>query len=247
MESMNQQLTGPVSSNGQLAPIMVNTLADVLKDPILNEEFGGKDRRLSPAQAGLATAVALKMQDRLINQIEKAHNREISLISGLWRLYKTPVINMPSAKDGVQPEAGPPKKSGFSELFSWGNLVGGAAIILVAISFYYTKLTANYERHWRDAESQVEKLQGELTSAQRANEALEGEFGDAKERAEVAEGTLRNLSNASIDQQLQLISVIKDLGHRRGKLAKQVAASSSERTFQRLYETAVDDLGNLRE
>jgi hypothetical protein len=89
---MSDELTTTSSQVSDLVVPVRNTLVDVLRDPILNEDFGGKDGKLTRAQSGLAAAVVAKMQDRLMQQMERAHQRELNLIAGFWKLYRTPVF-----------------------------------------------------------------------------------------------------------------------------------------------------------
>ena len=160
MKMEDDIVTTTRGETSSLVPVVQGTLDDILQDETLNEQFGGKDGKLSPSQAGLAAAVTVMMQDRLLAQAQHAHQRELTLISGFWKLYKTPVLRLGSAID--QPVAAPsssrPHRSRLAGLFSWGNLIGGAAIVLVATSFYYTKLTANYEQQWKNAETNASSL-----------------------------------------------------------------------------------------
>jgi len=243
---MSAELSLTVEQSSQLVVPIRNTLVDVLRDPIINEDFGSRDGKLTRAQAGLAAAVVVKMQERLMQQMERAHQRELNLIAGFWRLYRTPVFRRAWQQPEANNDREPPEPSRFAGFFTWGNLVGGAAIIICALAFYYTKLTASYEEHWKNAESDASALRVQLESEQKANEAFQFELGKAQSRAEVAEKTLTSLTSNTAEQQQQLIRTINDLSQQRGELAKQVAASSGERRFQSLYETAQRELKTLR-
>ena len=244
---MSDELSITSDQTAALVVPIRNTLVDVLRDPIINEDFGGKDGRLTRAQSGLAAAVVVKMQERLMQQMERAHQRELNLIAGFWKLYRTPVFRRTwQHAEPKKADEPPPKPSRFAELFTWGNLVGGAAIVICALAFYYTKLTASYEEHWKSAESDSSALRVQLESEQKANEALQFELGKTQSRADVAEKTLTSLTSNAAEQQQQLLTTINDLSLQRGELAKQVAASSGEKKFQSLYDGAQRELTKLR-
>ena len=138
---MNEIVKLP-NDDTSLSPSIRDTLAEVLGDRTLNERFGGSDQRLSVAQCGLAAAVAAKLQDRLIEQIQQSHRREIGIIAGFWRLYSTPILQVaptPTQATGESGQNSTPSR--LSGLFSWGNILGGYALILIALAFYYTELT----------------------------------------------------------------------------------------------------------
>ena len=52
-------VTTPREVNRSLVPVVQGTLDDILQDETLNAQFGGKDGKLSPSQAGLAAAVTV--------------------------------------------------------------------------------------------------------------------------------------------------------------------------------------------
>jgi hypothetical protein len=245
---MATQLTATAVGADLIAPLQ-STLADVLKDPVINEEFGGRDRKLSQAQAGLAAAVTVKMQDRLRQQIEQSHQRELNLIAGFWKLYRTPVFQSRTTASQTSDSAKADKgeKSSFGDLFSWGNLIGGAAVVIVAAAFYYTKMTANYESLWKAAEDQTKSLGLKLESEQKANEALQVELAKAQTRADASQEALKAATGSAADVQQKLIQTISELGQQKGDLAKQVAASTGEKKFQSLYDAAQREIRDLRE
>lgn len=245
---MSNLIQKKVSQVDQLVLPIRDTLRGVLKDPTINEAFGGKNQSLNSAQCGLASAVVAKMQDRLLEEKEKAHARELGLVAGFWKLYQTRVIATTTAQSIPKGLSEPlPAKSYLGGLFTWGNLIGGAAIILVAMSFYYTKVTANYEQNWRGAEEQIVKLNGELASNMKLNEELEGQLAKERARADASETALKDATGNAQELQKTLLEAIQALGQQRAELARQTAGSSTERKFQSLYEGCADETNKLRD
>jgi hypothetical protein len=236
-----------------LVPALRNTLDDVLRDKTINKMFGGKDEKLSQAQAGLATAVTVKMQDRLVEQMARSHDRELRLIAGFWKLYTMPVLRYrPVEVGGSKGYQRADSKKGSvlrvsAGLFSWGNLIGGAAIVIVAMAFYYTKLTASYKEQWKNADSQIGILDSKLKAEIQADEALQVQLAKAEARADSLQTTLATLTSSNTEQQKLLSQTIEGLSEKRGELAKQIAASASEKTFQILYERDEKELRKLRQ
>ena len=159
-------ITIPANVRAQLSEPIRDTLSEVLNHPTLNRHFGGSDERLSAAQSGLAAAVTVKLQERLIEQMRQSHQRELGLIAGFWKLYKTPLFQTPSHSQTapVIQEGKTIQRSRLPELFSWGNILGGAALIIIALAFYYTKLTSSYEEHWKNAEADLKILREKLSA-----------------------------------------------------------------------------------
>jgi hypothetical protein len=241
----------PPNMGGQLQPPIRDTLLEVLGDPTINKVFGGSDEKLSTAQAGLAAAVTVKMQERLIEQIRESHQRELRFIAGFWKLYHTPLLHLapvssPAASQGNTPE-GPVAIGRFAGLFSWGNLLGGAAIVIVAISFYVTNLTKNYKDKWQDTLTEKNTLQGKYDAEVLANEGLEIELGKQQSRADSFEKSLNAVTGSSADLQQKMAQAISDLSAERGEVAKQVAASASEKKFQNLYESESKQLDKCQD
>lgn len=235
----------PPNMGGQLQPPIRDTLLDVLGDPTINKVFGGSDEKLSTAQAGLAAAVTVKMQERLIGLLRESHQRELGLIAGFWKLYRTPLFQPVQSPPSSTSEAAgtPPPKKPLAELFSWGNVFGGAAILLVALGFYYTKLTSDYQERWKNADAELTTLRPKYAEEEKANEVLQIELAKATTRADSAETTLKALTANSATQQQQLLDAITDLSNERGEVAKQVAANAGEKKFQALYEREAKELG----
>src|SRR5579883_2675331 len=145
----------PPESFGHMAPAVKEGLEEVLNDPTINKFFGGADEKLSVAQAGLAAAVAVKMQERLIDNIKESHQRELWLVAGFWKLYKTQMFQRSSSHSDGQRL---PEKTvgGFvrrlGRCFNLGNVFGGGNVVNVGVAVYFTKVTASYKEHWKDAE-----------------------------------------------------------------------------------------------
>jgi hypothetical protein len=246
---MSKLIVSP-NSDFQMETAVQETLKEVLNDPTINKHFGGSDEKLSSAQAGLAAAVTVKMQQRLIENIQQSHQRELSLISGFWRLYKTQMFQRPT--DHTDPisetkNAKAHRGSQLAELFTWGNVLGGAAVVIVALAFYFTKVTESYKDHWANAEKDAAVLREQYSAELKVNEAQETELGKARERADVAEATIKSIATLSADQQQQFTRIVNELSEQRGALAKEVASSTSEKRFQKLYENAATELTKLSE
>lgn len=224
------------------------TLEHVLDDRTLNEKFGGKDGKLSTAQVGLAVSVVVKMQDRLIEHIKESHNREMSLVAGFSRLYRTPVFQIaaPPAEDGAK-KSGAERPLSWKSLFTWGNVLGGAAIIMVALSFYYTKLTANYKVQAQEAEAKIEELRKEVKAEYEENRTLSADVAREKSRADATEQVLKGATGQASEQQKELLQAIKDLSQQKADLAKQVSSSAAEKKFEALYERSEAENKRLRD
>src|SRR5579883_1003667 len=239
----------PPESFGHMAPAVKEGLEEVLNDPTINKFFGGADEKLSVAQAGLAAAVAVKMQERLIDNIKESHQRELWLVAGFWKLYKTQMFQRSSShSDGQRlPEKTAAGSSGrFAELFTWGNVLGGAAVVIVALAFYFTKVTASYKEHWKDAEKDAAVYRQRYDSEVTASEALQVQLGKAEGRADAAEAAVK-ASAMSADQQAQISKLINQLTERSGELEKEIATSTSEKKFQKMFERASSELKAPRE
>jgi len=215
-----------------------NTLRDVLKDQTINTTFGGKDGKLSTAQAGLAASVVVKMQDKLIEHMQDSHQRELRLIAGFWKLYKTPIFQNAhsglSEKTSNSAQNAPALKS----VFTWGNVLGGGAVLMVAAGLLVTNLTKNYK-------DKAEAYEKDLKALAEENRKLEGDHQKEKTRAESAERALAAVQGVSAEVQQKLSTVIESLSNEKGEAARATAAGA-EKTYQKLYESEKREMQDLQ-
>ncbi len=233
-----------------MRPTVGDTLSSVLADPTINAMFGGRDGKLSAGQSGLAAAVTVKMQDRLLDYSTNAHQRELRLIGGLWKLYRTPVLayvpRLGSATDGTNSVKPGIRKGGLLDLFTWGNLLGGAALLITATALWYTSVSSNYKTLWETAEAEKKSLGEKLQSAQKAAEDQAADWGKAVARADLFEEANKQLTVSQKDMGAELRRLIESNGKAKGELARQTAITASEKTYERLYYKANQELEKLR-
>lgn len=241
----------PIHDPSDLLPTVSDTLTTVLEDPTINRTFGGRDGKLSAAQAGLASAVTVKMQDRLLEHAQMSHQREMRLLGGLWKLYKTPVLSFSvdhsaTSSDARSSPASAPKPKGLLDYITWGNLLGGAALTITAVALWYTSVSSNYKSNWERAEVEKKAIQEQLTSAQKAAEDQAAEWGKAVARAEALDDANKQLTLNQKDMGVELRKLIEANGRAKGELARQTALASGERTYERLYSKVNQELEKLR-
>ena len=223
----------------------------MLDDPTINRTFGGSDGKLSTAQAGLASAVTVKMQDRLLEQVDASHQREIRLLGGLWKLYRTPVLSFSRVETASTPSSATSteaasKPKGLLGLITWGNLLGGAALTITAVALWYTSVSSNYKALWETAEAEKKTLQEKLSSAQKAAEDQAAEWGKAVAKAEALDEANKQLTLNQKEMGVELRKLIESNGKVKGDLARQTAVASGEKTYERLYAKANQELEKLR-
>ena len=119
-------------------------------------------------------------------------------------------------------------------------------MVITAIALWYTSVSSNYKSLWETAEAEKKTLQEKLSSAQKGAEDQAAEWGKAVARAEALDEANKQLTLNQKEMGGELRRLIEANGKVKGDLARQTAVASGEKTYERLYAKANQELEKLR-
>lgn len=215
-------------------------LTSVLENKSLAKHFGNKKGEFTaPQKVGILLGVAAAQQ-RLSEQKEEARRREISLLAKFFAIYQVRLFQTAEGSRNCNKRGG-----GLGSVITWGNLFAGAAVILVAVAFYQTKLTSSYKDKSEFYQEQTAQLENDYKAKAEENRTLVSELAREKARADFNEEAMKKATGSNADLQKSLTDQIKVLAALQAKIAGDSAGKRSEATYQNLYNTSKKELQRL--